>query len=70
MGIYSAAKTYDLDFLHLWDEQYDFLVAESAADDPRVLRFIDVLRSAEFKDRLEKMGGYILKDTGNTVEIY
>ncbi len=69
MGIYSAAKTYDLDFLHLWDEQYDFLVAESAADDPRVLKFIEVLRSDEFRTRLEKMGGYVLKDTGSTVAI-
>ncbi|MBE6017724.1 MAG: molybdopterin biosynthesis protein [Lachnospiraceae bacterium] len=69
MGIYSAAKTYDLDFLHLWDEQYDFLVAESAADDPRVLKFIEVLRSEEFRTRLEKMGGYVLKDTGDTVVI-
>ena len=58
MGIYSAAKTYDLDFLHLWDERYDFLVAESAMDDPRVQKFLAALKSREFRERLEKMGGY------------
>jgi len=70
MGIYSAARTYGLDFLHLWDEQYDFLVSASAADDPRLLKFIEVLRSDEFRRRLELMGGYKLYDTGQTVDIY
>lgn len=70
MGIYSAAKTYDLDFLHLWDEQYDFLVSESAVNDPRVQKFIEVLRSVEFRKRLESMGGYILKNPGELVNIY
>lgn len=69
MGIYSAARTYDLDFLYLWDEQYDFLVAESAIDDPRIREFIKVIKSDEFRERLEKMGGYVLKGTGEIVDL-
>ena len=68
MGIYSAALTYDLDFLPLWDEQYDFLVAEESFDDAKVQEFIEVLRSEEFADRLEKMGGYALQNSGERVE--
>ena len=69
MGIYSAANTYGLDFLHLWDEQYDFLVAESAFEDPRLKAFIEVLRSNAFRQRLEQMGGYSLVDTGTIVPL-
>lgn len=69
MGIYSAAKTYDLDFIHLWDEQYDFLVEESAIEDPRVRQFLEVLQSNAFRERLMKMGGYQLKDTGCIVPL-
>ena len=69
MGIYSAANTYGLDFLHLWDEQYDFLVAESAFEDPRLKAFIEVLRSDAFRQRLEQMGGYSLVDTGTIVPL-
>lgn len=60
MGIYSAAITYDLDFLPLWDEEYDFLVSEAAMQDEKVRKMLDVLKSSEFKDRLEKLGGYSL----------
>jgi len=69
MGIYSAARTYGLDFVHLWDEQYDFLVDGSAVDDPRVRQFLEVLQSDSFRERLMKMGGYQLKDTGSIVDL-
>lgn len=67
MGIFSAAHTYDLDFLHLWDEEYDFLVEGSAISDPRVQKFLDVLRSSAFRKRLEEMGGYRLTDPGEVI---
>ena len=70
MGIFSAAKTYGLDFVHLWDEQYDFLVDGSSISDPRVQQFLEVLRSSAFRQRLMEMGGYQLKDTGTIVEVY
>ena len=69
MGIYSAAKTYGLDFLYLWDEQYDFLISEGAFHDQRVQKFLEILRSEEFRKRLEHLGGYSVTDTGNVIEI-
>ena len=58
LGIYSAAKMYDLDFTAVGSEEYDFLVNEKLLDDPKVKAFFEVLASNEFKQRLREMGGY------------
>ena len=67
MGIYSAAKIYDLDFIPLWNEHYDLLVSEYAFDQPCVKLFLDVLRSHELKDRLTKLGGYTVDGIGEII---
>lgn len=69
LGILSAAKIYELDFIPLYSEQYDFLVAESALSDERVKSFLEVLNSDIFKQRLERMGGYTFESIGQIVEI-
>ncbi len=58
LGIYSAAKTYGLDFIPVCNEEYDFLIDEKAYDSEKVQRFINALHSDELKTRLEKLGGY------------
>ena len=58
MGIYSAAKMYGLDFIPVCNEEYDFLIGEDYIDSPAVKAFLEILRSEEFKTRLDEMGGY------------
>ncbi|MBR5991786.1 MAG: PhnD/SsuA/transferrin family substrate-binding protein, partial [Clostridia bacterium] len=58
LGIYSAAKTYDLDFIPVCNEEYDFLIDEKAFSDEKVQKFLTVLHSDEIKERLKRMGGY------------
>lgn len=58
LGIYSAAKMYDLDFIPICEERYDFLIAQAFADDPMVRAFLAALRSDACKERLSRMGGY------------
>ncbi len=58
LGIYSAAKMYDLDFIELCVEEYDVLIDEKAYNSEQVKGFLGVLRSDEFKSRLNEMGGY------------
>ena len=60
MGILSAARIYGLDFIPLYNEEYDFLVADACRDDPMVKAFFEILRSGAFAKRLEEMGGYQL----------
>ena len=58
LGIYSAAKMYDLDFIEICVEEYDFLIDEKAYESSGVQAFLKVLSSEEFKKRLLEMGGY------------
>ena len=58
LGIYSAALTYNLDFIPICSEEYDFLIDESAIDSNKIQEFLKVLHSDELKARLEKIGGY------------
>jgi len=58
MGIYSAAKIFDLDFIPIADEEYDFLVSIDMQENPKVQAFIEILQSNEMKDKLYELGGY------------
>ncbi|MCL2663348.1 MAG: molybdopterin biosynthesis protein [Oscillospiraceae bacterium] len=64
LGVYSAAKMYGLDFVHICDEQFDLLVSDDAWALPMVQKLIEVLKSDEFRKRLEILGGYILDKPG------
>ena len=64
LGVYSAAKMYDLDFLYICDEQYDLLIPDHAWDLQIVQKVIEVLKSNDFKKRLEMLGGYTIERPG------
>ncbi|MGV7976584.1 MAG: molybdopterin biosynthesis protein [Anaerolineaceae bacterium] len=64
LGILSAARIYNLDFVPVCEEQYDLLVAQSAFQLDMVQRLLEVLRGAEFARRLSAMGGYSLNHPG------
>lgn len=68
MGILAAARIYDLDFISIADEQYDLLIAEDALELEAVQRFLEVLQSQAFTLRLEKLGGYALKNPGRMIK--
>ncbi|MDL2217591.1 molybdopterin biosynthesis protein [Christensenellaceae bacterium OttesenSCG-928-M15] len=64
LGIYSAAQTYGLSFIPICTEQYDFLVADEALALPALQRLLEVLKSEEFRQRLQQMGGYEISNPG------
>ena len=68
MGIYSAAKLYDLEFLPVCQEQYDLLIPDEAWETPLVQSMLAVLKGEAFRSRLEAMGGYELDRPGNVRE--
>ena len=67
LGILSAAKIYDLDFLPICTEHYDFLILKSAYDLEQTQNFIRILKSDTLKERLEKMGGYTFENVGEII---
>lgn len=68
MGIYSAARIYDLDFVPVCMEQYDLLIPDYAWDTPAVQKLLEILASDDFRSRLEALGGYELDQPGRVRE--
>lgn len=64
VGIYSSAKALDLDFIPLGDEHYEFVLYKKDLENPMVKNLLKILKSQKFKERVEKLGGYDTKDTG------
>jgi putative molybdopterin biosynthesis protein len=69
MGILAAARIYDLDFIPICEEEYDFLIADESQIHPQFQRFMQVLQSEELARRLEAMGGYKLDRPGELIEL-
>jgi len=68
MGIYSAAKLYDLDFLPICIEEYDLIIPDCAWETPMVCQLLDTLKSETFKKKLLSMGGYTVEAPGELIE--
>lgn len=69
MGIYSAAKSMDLDFVEIRPEEYDFVIPKAYLSLPFVQAFLQLLKSDEFQEKLKELGGYTFERTGEVVEI-
>lgn len=69
LGIYSASKALDLDFVDIAYEDYDFLLPYKLLEDPRIIEFIEVLKSEEFRKRVESLGGYGFDNIGKIIVI-
>ncbi|SCG84546.1 putative molybdopterin biosynthesis protein MJ0886 [Proteiniborus sp. DW1] len=69
LGIYSAAKALDLEFVSVGYEDYDFLVTQESLNDERIKEFIETIKSDEFKERVMVLGGYELEQTGQIILI-
>ena len=70
MGIYSAAKLYSLDFLPICVEEYDLLIPEKVWTTGLVKQLIRTLKSREFAERIEAMGGYTLDSPGEIIDAF
>ncbi|WP_231701851.1 molybdopterin biosynthesis protein [Crassaminicella thermophila] len=69
VGVLSAAKAMDLEFIPIGEEEYDFLVPVKYLDKGMIQLFIKVIKSKEFKEILENMGGYGLEHTGEIIKV-
>ena len=69
LGVYSAAKAMDLDFIPVGDEDYDFLVDEETLQYDGIKEFIQLIRSEEFQSRVNSLGGYGFRETGEIIRI-
>lgn len=69
MGILSAANAMGLDFVPVADEEYDFAIPTEYLELPHVRAFLEILKSDDFKARLEELGGYTCQRTGEIIRV-
>ncbi len=69
MGIESAARAMNLDFVPVGFEEYDFAIERNNLDLPHVKAFIDVLKSEDFKQKVMRLGGYEFSACGEIVSV-
>lgn len=68
-GVAAAARAVGLDFIPLAGERWDLAVPEAFREDPRVVSVESLLQKPEFKKRLEALGGYNTRLTGQKLEL-
>ncbi len=64
LGIYAAAKALNLDFIPVITEQYDLVVPETHFASESIQILLETLTTQAFKTRVEALGGYSTKMTG------
>ena len=68
IGLRVVAELYDLDFIPLRSEEYDFIIRKEALDKTCVRGFINILKSEWLREVINRTPGYKLrKDTGRVI---
>jgi len=67
LGILAAAHLYGLHFVPLAWEKYQLVIPRNYLAHPGISRLLDTVATPEFKDQVEKMGGYDMSDRGKIV---
>lgn len=62
MGIEVVSDMYNLDFIPIREEKFDFAIPERKIDKREIQLFLEVLRSKKFKNQLDKMVGLKTSD--------
>ena len=64
LGILEAARTLKLDFIPVVSERYDLIIPEKFFDSAGIQLLLEIIRSADFKRRVNELGGYRTAMTG------
>lgn len=67
LGILSAARMLGLEFIHITRERYDLVIPEENLSAKPVGALLEVIRSQEFRRKVEQMGGYDTRDSGKII---
>jgi len=67
LGIRAAAQALDLDFIPVVTEQYDLIIPLRHYESDLVRPILEIIRSPEFKRRVDALGGYGTARTGEVI---
>jgi putative molybdopterin biosynthesis protein len=69
LGIRAAAQQLELDFIPLFQERYDLVIPEEHLQNPALAPVLERLISKEFRQRVDRLGGYDTSHTGDQQRI-
>ncbi len=64
LGIQAAAKALNLEFIPVVTESYDLVIPDEYVDTPFIRLLLEIIRSTDFKSRVDSLGGYHVDHTG------
>jgi putative molybdopterin biosynthesis protein len=67
LGIFSAAKAFDLDFVPLIKERYDLIIPEKYFNSPGIEAILKIIKTDSFKKQVNELGGYDLNHCGEVL---
>jgi putative molybdopterin biosynthesis protein len=67
MGVLSAAKALDLDFIPITWEEYDLVIPTELMETELIVRLLSIIKSSEFSRMLTDLEGYDLEGSGETL---
>ncbi|GAB6179611.1 molybdopterin biosynthesis protein [Desulfotomaculum defluvii] len=67
LGILAAAKALELDFVPVVEERYDLCIPGEYWETPYIKRLLEVIATTEFRQQVEALGGYDLRDCGGVM---
>ncbi len=68
LGILSAAKAFNLDFIPVAKERYDIIIPKEWYTSLRIQKLLSIIRSEKFKKKVLSLGGYDLSQSGKVME--
>lgn len=67
LGVRAVAEALGLDFVPLAEERYDLVITQDFFESERCQKLLEVIASEDFKKRVEALGGYSTRETGQIV---
>jgi putative molybdopterin biosynthesis protein len=67
LGILAAARALDLEFVPLFNEQYQLVIPCAHYEAPILAPLLDILRGSAFAAQVDALGGYDVTDMGRVV---
>jgi putative molybdopterin biosynthesis protein len=64
LGILPAARAMNLDFIPIAKERYDLVIPSIYFEDEKIRKVLEAIRSDDFKETVQRMGGYDISRTG------
>jgi molybdopterin molybdotransferase/putative molybdopterin biosynthesis protein len=67
LGVLAAARAFGLDFVPVAKEPYDLVLLEQTTEDELLAPLFELLESADFRKRVESLGGYDTAEMGRRI---